>query len=191
MEIGYITFWTSWLPTYPYLSNLYILIFQIECNSHGLNADWHTQQVYPYPPDRSVIAYKINIDKNGVTSLSLNPPHPDEIGDEYDYTFARFEPEELNVTTEFPELETPHYSVSKEVVKKRLGGPGRGHKTRPMRQRQYRPKRARRRQQPVYVEEKPKKLKVKKSAESPEERRELKAVARRMRNWQNKKFLFE
>uniref|UniRef100_A0AC35FEZ2 Uncharacterized protein n=1 Tax=Panagrolaimus sp. PS1159 TaxID=55785 RepID=A0AC35FEZ2_9BILA len=165
-------------------SDVKIKQFSIQYNCNNQDKEWKTTQIYPYSLNLFEFSVSINFDINGVISFVIEPPHPDD--NKIGQIFARF----IRPKIEKPNIEMPEpskYFPSKEV---KVVGRLRGRKT--LHQKQtYRPKRARRSRQSVFFEESPKKTKVKKNRESIEERKELRAVARRMRKWQEKKFLFE
>uniref|UniRef100_A0AC34FHM1 Uncharacterized protein n=1 Tax=Panagrolaimus sp. ES5 TaxID=591445 RepID=A0AC34FHM1_9BILA len=160
--------------------------FNIQYNSNCQDKEWKTIQIYPYPINSYQFSVTLTIDINGVSSFIIDPPHPND-NNKTEQIFARF----IRQKIEKPIITMPEpskYFPSKEV--KVVAGRLRGRKA--LHQKQtYRPKRARRGRQSVFFEEAPKKTKVKKNHENLDERKNLKTVARRMRKWQEKKFLFE
>uniref|UniRef100_A0A914Z4B2 Uncharacterized protein n=1 Tax=Panagrolaimus superbus TaxID=310955 RepID=A0A914Z4B2_9BILA len=163
----------------------YVKQFSIQYNFNCQDKEWKIIHIYPYPINSYQFSATISIDVNGITSFIIDPPHPND--NKIEQIFARF----IRPKIEKPDIPMPEPSIyfpSKEV--KVVGGRLRGQKA--LHQKQtYRPKRARRGHQSVFFEDAPKKTKVKKNCENLDERKNLKLVARRMRKWQEKKFLFE
>ena len=163
------------------LTQVLNVYFQLEYNSHGLDANWKLQQIYPHSFVRDRIDFKVEFDVNGVSSINVHSPPQAAFEDKRSFIFARFRVRrKKRVLPPLPP--PPRFKASGKRIVRTSRTP-----------KNYRQRR-------VYQQKKksspppPKKHdpnKVKRIINDPQIKKQIRKTAERMDKWQTRKFLME